>query len=181
MFELYTVMAFVLLGAIIAVEMPGLLSSVIRVGAVGLGVCMMFLMLKAPDLAITQLVVEILMLVVLIRATIGRGISRITYQASPWIFASFFVFGAFFLYGTYMVTKELPAFGQAIMRVSQFYTQNCLASTGAANMVSGVILDFRAFDTLGEATILFTSVIGVLALMRDKGRKKVNERDESDS
>jgi multisubunit Na+/H+ antiporter MnhB subunit len=35
-----------------------------------------------------------------------------------------------------------------------------------------VILDFRAYDTLGEATVLFTSVIGIMAILRRPGRKK---------
>jgi len=47
--------------------------------------------------------------------------------------------------------------------------------------VTAVILDFRAFDTLGEATVLFTAVIGVLAVVRRTGRKpegQVIEEDE---
>jgi len=47
-----------------------------------------------------------------------------------------------------------------------------LKETGAANLVSAIILDYRALDTLGEATILFTAVIGVLAVIRKIGRKK---------
>jgi multisubunit Na+/H+ antiporter MnhB subunit len=43
---------------------------------------------------------------------------------------------------------------------------------GGANIVANVILDFRALDTLGEATVLFTSVIAVVTLIRKSGRKK---------
>jgi len=39
-------------------------------------------------------------------------------------------------------------------------------------LVSSVVLDYRAYDTLGEATILFTAVLAVMALMRKVGRKK---------
>ena len=180
MLELYVIMSFMLIGAVVAVYLRGLLSSVIAVGAVGLGLCVMFLFLKAPDLAITQLVVEILMLVILIRATIGRGVSRIKYRSGPLAFGAFFIFAAAFSIGAYFALKELPAFGEAVMRVSGFYVRNALSKTGAANIVASVILDFRAYDTLGEATILFTSVVGVLALMRGKGRKKIDERDEPD-
>ena len=52
--------------------------------------------------------------------------------------------------------------------------------TGAANLVASVILDYRAFDTLGEATILFTAVVGVLAVVRRIGRKKADEEVEED-
>ncbi len=61
------------------------------------------------------------------------------------------------------------------MRVSQNYLAEGLKKTGATNLVASVILDFRAYDTLGEATVLFTAVIGVLAVLRRIGRKKVNE------
>ena len=69
--ELQLLLLFMVFGAIIAVEIEDLLSSVIAVGAVGLGLSLAFLILKAPDLAITQLVVEILCLIILIRATIS--------------------------------------------------------------------------------------------------------------
>jgi len=180
MLEFYVVMVFMILGALVAVELRGLLSSVITVGAVGLGLCVMFLLLRAPDLAITQLVVEILMLIVLIRATVGRGVSRIHCYSSFWIILSFALFSVVFLAASYMAIKELPNFGQALMSVSDFYIKNALTKTGAANIVASVILDFRAYDTLGEATVLFVSVMGVLALLRKKGRKAIDERDEPD-
>ncbi|MBN1404914.1 MAG: DUF4040 domain-containing protein [Candidatus Omnitrophica bacterium] len=180
MFELYVVMAFMIIAAIVAVFLRGLLSSVISVGAVGMGLCVMFLLLKAPDLAITQLVVEILCLIILIRATIGRGVSRATRPSSAWVIASFSIFALVFLFAAYAAFKEMPVFGAPIMRVADFYIQNALSQVKAANIVTAIILDFRGYDTLGEATVLFTSVIGVLAIMRTIGRKKPNERDESD-
>ena len=75
MVELYILLIFMILGAIVAIEVKDLLSSVVAVGAVGLGLSMVFLILKAPDVAITQLVVEILALIILISATkILKGI-----------------------------------------------------------------------------------------------------------
>ena len=58
------------------------------------------------------------------------------------------------------------------MTVSEFYPVNAVTGTGAINVVSSVILDYRAYDTLGEATVLFTAVVGVLTVMRSKGKKK---------
>jgi multisubunit Na+/H+ antiporter MnhB subunit len=57
------------------------------------------------------------------------------------------------------------------MGVSWFYPINAVSGTGATTVVTSIILDFRAYDTLGEATVLFTAVIGVLAVMRPKGKK----------
>jgi multisubunit Na+/H+ antiporter MnhB subunit len=51
------------------------------------------------------------------------------------------------------------------------YLEESFRRTGAANAVMGVLLDFRAYDTLGEATVIFTSIIGAYVLLRHVGRK----------
>lgn len=56
--------------------------------------------------------------------------------------------------------------------VSARYIENGLQETGAVNIVSGMILDYRAFDTLGESHVLFVATVTVLILLRlDKGKK----------
>jgi len=180
MIELYILLLFMILAAIIAVEIRDLLSSVIAVGAVGLGLSVAFLILKAPDLAITQLVVEILCLIILIRATIRRDIPMPNRKEEVigLIMAVLFVGG--FLFFAYFALKNLPPFGHPIMKVSQNYFSEGLRKTGATNLVASVILDFRAYDTLGEATVLFTAVIGVLTVVRRIGRKKPGEDIKED-
>jgi multisubunit Na+/H+ antiporter MnhB subunit len=60
------------------------------------------------------------------------------------------------------------------MLVAREYIALGLEKTGAANVVAAIILDFRGYDTLGEATVLFTAVVGVLTIMRRAGRKEQN-------
>lgn len=180
MLELYIILLFMIIGAIIAVEIKDLLSSVIAVGATGLGLSVAFLILKAPDLAITQLVVEILCLIILIRATLKKDLAFSTSGRWLWNTVITLVFLAVFLYASWLCLKELPNFGEPIMRVARFYLDNGLNKTGATNLVASIILDFRAYDTLGEATVLFTAVIGVLAIARRIGRKKVEEITEDE-
>ena len=172
MLELQVLLVFMIIGAIIAVKAKDLLSSVIAVGTVGLGLSLAFLILKAPDLAIAQLVVEILVVIILIRATIRKDLPFST--SGRWFFNTFmtFVFLVVFLAFGYFCMKDLPQFGEPIMRVAQTFLTQGLKQTGATNLVSSIVLDYRAYDTLGEATILFTAVIGVLAVMRKVGRKK---------
>jgi len=79
---------------------------------------------------------------------------------------------AVFLFFGWLALKELPNFGEPIMAVVKKYLQEGVSKTGAVNIVTAVILDFRAYDTLGEATVLFTSVIGIMAILRRPGRKK---------
>ncbi len=172
MIDLQVLFIFMIVGALIAVKAKDLLSSVIAVGTVGLGLSIAFLILKAPDLAIAQLVVEILCVIILIRATVRRDLP---FSASGrWIFNTLvtFVFLIVFLIFGHICMRDLPQFGEPIMRVAQNFLSGGLSETGATNLVSSVILDYRAYDTLGEATILFTTVIAVLAVMRKTGRKK---------
>ncbi len=167
-----------ILGAIIAIEAKDLLSSVIAVGAVGFALCLAFLILKAPDLAITQLVVEILCLIILIRATLRKDLPLVI--EGRWVFntLSTLVFIAIFLFLAYFALKELPSFGSPLMAVARKYLEEGVKQTGAVNFVSAIILDYRAYDTLGEATVLFTSVIGILAVLRLPGRKKTEEKND---
>ncbi len=180
MIELYLLLSFVIIAAIVAIEINDMLSSVIAVGAVGLGVSMAFLILKAPDIAITQLVVEILCLIILVRATLKRDLPFST--KIGWLLNGLITFGfiIIFLVVAVKAFKDLPQFGYPIMRVAKTYIQRGLIGTGAANLVTSVILDFRAYDTLGEATILFTAVIGLLAVLRKIGRKKTADSPEED-
>ena len=170
--ELQLLLLFMIVAAIVAVEIKDLLSSVVAVGAVGLGLSLAFLILKAPDLAITQLVVEILCLIILIRATINKDLPLV--MDGRWLFntLSTLLFVAVFLTLSFFALNELPRFGAPIMRVAKVYIDEGLQKTGATNLVGSIILDFRGYDTLGEATILFTAVMGVLAVMRKVGRIK---------
>ncbi|MBU1147792.1 MAG: DUF4040 domain-containing protein [Candidatus Omnitrophica bacterium] len=172
MLELQILLVFMIIGAMIAVKAKDLLSAVIAVGTVGLGLSIAFLILKAPDLAIAQLVVEILVIIILIRATIRKDLPFST--SGRWFFNTFvtFLFMIVFLGFGYYCMKDLPGFGEPIMKISQRFVTEGLRQTGAANMVTSVVLDYRVYDTLGEATILFTAVIGVLAVIRKVGRKR---------
>ena len=70
------------------------------------------------------------------------------------------------------MTAHLPYFGEENPRsveVVERYVEKGLEETGAVNIVSGMILDYRAFDTLGESHVLFTALVCVMVLLyRDK-------------
>lgn len=59
--------------------------------------------------------------------------------------------------------------------VPQRYIEQGLQETGAINIVSGMILDYRAFDTLGESHVLFVATMTVLILLRLDKKKKDGE------
>ena len=179
----YILLLFILIAAIIAVETKNLLSAIICIGAIGFGASLMFLFLYAPDIAITQIVVEVLGLIILIRATISRDLTFISGDKEFFgTVVSVVIIFIIFLFGI-RVFDTLPEFGEPVFAqtseaASQTYLSEGLEETGAANIVSSVILDFRAYDTLGEATVLFTSIIGATVILRKKSRKSLGDLDE---
>ncbi|MBQ4075674.1 MAG: hypothetical protein IJD39_10800 [Clostridia bacterium] len=75
---------------------------------------------------------------------------------------------------------HMPNFGGADTlvnsEVSAFYVENTLEETGAVNIITGIILDYRGFDTLGESHVLFIGICTVLLLMSIKGEKDEEQR-----
>lgn len=73
---------------------------------------------------------------------------------------------------------QLPPFGEAgnvtNNEVVQRYIEQGIPETGAINFVAGMILDYRAFDTFGESTVLFVAACSVLILLK-LGEHKKNE------
>lgn len=172
MIEINLILLFMIAAAVIAVEVKDLLSSVVAIGAVGIGLSMAFLVLKAPDLAIMQLVVEILSLIILVRATMRKDLPFST--SGRWIFntSATILFLIIFLTSAYIALKNIPAFGNPVLGISKTYIDKGMEITGARNIVAAITLNFRALDSLGEAVALLTAVIGILAVARRIGRSK---------
>jgi len=180
----YILLIFMIISAIIAIETSNLLSSVICIGAIGFGASIMFLFLRAPDIAITQIVVEVLGLIILIRSTISRDLTFISGDKEFFgTVVSVVIIFVIFLAGV-QVFETLPDFGTPIFAnvpdaasqtASQTYIEEGLQRTGAANIVASVILDYRAYDTLGETTVLFTTIIGATVILRKKAKKLLEE------
>lgn len=79
----------------------------------------------------------------------------------------------------------MPRFGDPASptnnEVAARYIQSGLEETGAVNAVAGLILDYRAFDTLGELFVLFTACSGVFILLLNDGRHKTKREMEEDA
>ena len=65
--------------------------------------------------------------------------------------------------------------------VARRYIENGLDETGAVNIVSGMILDYRAFDTFGESCVLFVATICVTIMLRIDGRGGEGDDEEAES
>jgi multicomponent K+:H+ antiporter subunit A len=157
------VWAMVVLGAVGAVVAHrARLLAVILAGAVGLGTALVFVHFSAPDLALTQLSIEVVSTVLLImglallpqRSPRESSTGRRVRDAGIAIAAG----------------GGLGAMAWAVMMrpaetISWFFLENTVPKGGGANAVNVILVDFRGYDTLGEITVLGIAAIGVLALM----------------
>jgi len=182
--EFIILFVFIIIAALIATETRDLLSAVISVGAAGFIISLAFLFLKAPDIAITQVVIEVLTLVILIRATLRKDVTTVkgTRGKLGLIFSLLVIF--FITIISYPFFKGLPHFGAPLLTqgksVSNFFLKEGLRRTGSANITTSILLDFRMYDTIGEATVLFASILGALAILRRPSHKKRGAKDKEE-
>ena len=66
--------------------------------------------------------------------------------------------------GLALALVQIP-FGQNRMHVANYYLKNGITDTGAPNIVTAVVVNYRAFDTLGEVTVLFIAALGLGILL----------------
>jgi multisubunit Na+/H+ antiporter MnhB subunit len=179
---LVLLLVFMIVAAVVAVWTDDLLSAVIAVGAVGFGTSVAFLLLRAPDVAITQIVVEVLTLVLLIRATVGREAHTVAGARDVFGLSVAGALVLMLVVFTVVAAGSLPEFGEPVMQrvadaPAQHYLTKGLEETGAGNIVGAVLLDYRAYDTIGEATVLFTAIVGAMVLLRRRSRNKEPEAE----
>ncbi len=160
-----------------AIHAKDLLSAVIAQGGIGYGLVICFLLLKAPDLAIVQIVAETITIIIMVAVLHDstRYETRCPNCRRDIInLSAALILGVILMYFFVDAISALPPFGEHTLRMSVNYVYNAIEKTGATNLVKGVLWDFRALDTLGEAAVSFTTAMGVLAILRLKGRIKTD-------
>jgi multisubunit Na+/H+ antiporter MnhB subunit len=75
------------------------------------------------------------------------------------------------------IAADLPFGAPPVTDMDDYFIRNGQEQTGANNIVTSIVFDFRGFDTLGEATVLFTAVLGVGMMFR---KLKEGEEYEND-
>jgi multicomponent K+:H+ antiporter subunit A len=148
------------------------LAALILLGGVGLVTCISFVWLSAPDLALTQLLVEAVTTVLLLLGLrwLPKRTRRIG-DAAPslgivrWYrvrdFAISVASGSGLAALAYMVmTRPAPD------SIARFFVENAYTQGGGRNIVNVILVDFRGFDTFGEITVLGIVALTVYALLR---------------
>jgi len=145
------------------------LTALTMLGVVGLVVCLTFVWFSAPDLALTQLVVEVVTLVLFLLglrwlpkpvATDDPAPLRVRVRRTRDLVLALIAGAGMAGLSYAMLTRPAP------QSISPFFLDQALPGGGGANVINVMLVDFRAFDTLGEITVLGVVALTVYALLR---------------
>jgi len=139
------------------------LIALMLIAVVGLVVSLAFLRLSAPDLALTQLSVEVvtvllLMLVMHYLPVKGTNVSGRWELFRDRVLA--------WVIGIGVGVLSLYVMLQPGQTISGFFVDNSVPGGGGTNVVNVILVDFRGFDTLGEITVLAIAAMGIYALLK---------------
>ncbi|SFA76402.1 multicomponent K+:H+ antiporter subunit A [Rhizobium sp. NFR07] len=146
------------------------LAALIMLGGIGLIVCVTFVWLSAPDLAITQLLVEIVTTVLILLGL--RWLPKRTEQMDEAVTlrARFRRFRDLLLAVVCGVGMTFISYAVMTMPVpdaiANYFLENAYSEGGGRNVVNVILVDFRGFDTLGEIAVLGVVALTVYALLR---------------
>ena len=138
------------------------LLSIILIGIVGLVVALVFVRFSAPDLALTQLSVEVVTTVLMLLALHYLPQSTPKESSKTRVVRDVLLALAIGL-GMAFVSFELLT--SSFSTISDFYLQQSVPGGGGSNVVNVILVDFRGFDTLGEITVLAMAALGTHALL----------------
>ena len=160
--------ALMIVAAVTAALARRRFAAVILVGTVGYGMAALFMIQGAPDLAITQLLIETLGIVifVLVFRHLPANFERPKLRGSQAPRIALAVAAAAFVFVMTLVAvgarTEEPISGE--------YLERAAPEGGGNNVVNVIIVDFRGFDTVGEIFVLAIAAIGVAAIVGSRRR-----------
>lgn len=139
------------------------LIALVIIGVIGLIVALIFIKFSAPDLALTQLSVEIVTIVLILLALYylppfgSKDASKLKIKAD----IALATLGGL---GTFVLT--LAVLSREFKSISEFFITNAKSGGGGTNVVNVILVDFRGLDTLGEIVVLGIAGIGIFAVLQ---------------
>ncbi|NYT72285.1 putative monovalent cation/H+ antiporter subunit A [Halomonas sp. QX-2] len=151
------------MGALFATISRSRLGAVVSVGIMGFSIALIFILFSAPDLAITQLLVEtltvILLVLVLFRlprfSNLSTSLERIRDGA---VAAMVGILICLLIMTSWSIQQFEP--------ISTYMIENSAPLAYGRNIVNVILVDYRALDTLGEMFVLALAAIGVIAMLK---------------
>ncbi len=168
--------------ALAVIRMRSLFAVVILFGIYSLLTAVLFVVLDAVDVAFTEAAVGAGISIVLMLGTLliaGRRADADTHTPLLPLFIVV-ITGAVLVWGTFDMPHFADPQDPAHQHVAPRYIYDSLAEIGIPNMVTSVLASYRGFDTFGELIVVFTALVGVMALLgipeRRQSRRQVSEK-----
>lgn len=162
--EIVVLLGVVMTAAVVSVLSKSKILSASCMGFIGFGLAVVYAFYGAPDIALTQILVETLS-VVLIVFLISKFPSDMN---SAFRRGHLFKILVAVSFGVLMFILTLTGMNEQDDReaISKFFVENSLTLAHGKNIVNVILVDFRAFDTLGEVTVIMMAAVGVIVLLR---------------
>lgn len=177
--EIYEIILIVVLviGVLVTLLAKSRLTAIIGLGAVGYTVSLFFVIFNAPDLALTQLVIETISVALFLLAfyhlpKLGKVEERVRFQ-----FGRAFVSIAI---GAMVTLLALSSHSQKLVpSIKTYYEETVYSLAGGGNIVNVILVDYRGFDTLFEITVLSIAGMGIYAMIKLRlSRKEKSHENE---
>lgn len=157
-------LALLTFGAVAVTVARQALTAVLTLGLVGLLVSFLFVDLLAPDLALTQLLIETASLILFL--LVIRQLPPLRLEVLPWVTWCRDV-GISIMVGGLVVVLSLIANSDTLYpSIASYFLEHSLTLGGGRNVVNVIVVDFRGYDTMGEITVLTLAAIGVYTLLK---------------
>ncbi len=150
-------------------------AALLVLSVVGLMVSLLFVRFSAPDLALTQLSVEVVTVVLIMLALYFLPQLTPNESAAPRVVRDILIAGSA---GAGVGVLAWAILTRPYTTISDFFLANSVSGGGGSNVVNVILVDFRGFDTLGEITVLALAGVGVYAMMH--GLRLTLPRGETD-
>ena len=139
------------------------LTALLMLSVVGLVVAMVFARFSAPDLALTQLVVEVVTILLMLLVLFFLPAQE-PFETSSLLRLRYFIIAA--SCGVLMSILTFAVLTRPYASIADFFLANSLTGGGGANVVNVILVDFRGFDTFGEISVLAITAIATVALLQ---------------
>ncbi|WP_321417308.1 hydrogen gas-evolving membrane-bound hydrogenase subunit E [uncultured Methanomethylovorans sp.] len=166
------VFIFMIIAAVGAAVLPKYLQAIISLSALGYLVSLFFIYLSAPDLALTQVLVETLSTIIFLLAIV-----KIPQTFKEHISPSVFIRDALISVAVASVVLILLLYAnQGIIppfeSLSYYFIEKSWPLAGGRNIVNVIIVDFRGYDTLGEISVMCLAALGVYNIIHSRGESQ---------
>ena len=163
-------LVFVVSSAFAAAFLRDVLASIIAFSGYSLGIAIIWVFLRAPDVGLTEAAVGAGIMTVLFLVTIAktarpsdeRTFERVDFRAAAVALTLVVVLST-----TLFALPPVGAADSAAVSddVTRHYLENAYEETGVKNAVTAVLAAYRGFDTLGEAVVVFAAGVSLLVIL----------------